>query len=370
MGQGRTSPSLAIKHRQLPEATGAELVFQLGQTGLEGKPYQLGATTLPQGQRRCHLRSLPPLPFMGRRQRPLQVGQGHQTHQERALAHHQAVALAGDQLLQGLDGGQVGGQHQGSLRLHRLCQVHRRQLAATALLRGVGAQQTRITDPLPALNQGSAEAGGRHQRQHDADVTGELEHQQQGRERCPGTAGQHRRHAHHGVGGRFGHRQLQPASAQQLAVAVAQHRPQHQGRSKATAHKPGGIADRGGQQLGPEQQHQGQQGDAPLPPQQRFNRVVTHPQHLGEGQGKQAHRQPPQRRRHPGGQLAEPALQAGTATQGQGLQQQPGHPTGQHAQAQIEGQLQRGAHPVGRQAQDRGIPQQHLRHQQGGHGGH
>ena len=147
------------------------------------------------------------------------------------------------QLAQGLTGRQFCRQHQGRLWLEGLSHRQRCQLAATLLLNRVGAEQARIGQPLPAFHQGGTEPGGSHQRQHDADIAGEFKQQQQGRQRRPGTAGQHRGHAHHGVGGRFGYGQVQAAFAEQLAVAVAKHGAEHQRRGKSAPHKSGGIAD-------------------------------------------------------------------------------------------------------------------------------
>ncbi len=84
------------------------------------------------------------------------------------------------------------------------------------------AEQARIGQPLPAFHQGGTEPGGGHQRQHDADIAGEFKQQQQGRQRRPGTAGQHRGHAHHGVGGRFGYGQVQAAFAEQGQIRPPQ----------------------------------------------------------------------------------------------------------------------------------------------------
>ena len=121
-----------------------------------------------------------------------------------------------------------------------------------------------------------------------------------------------------------------------------------------------GYVSGGGQQLQDQQGQQGEQRDAAIATQQRLDRVVAHPQHLGEGQGHGPHRGAPEGLGHPGGQGLEQFLQAWPPAGGHQGHQRPRHQAGQQPQAQIQGELHQGAHLIGRQPQDRIVPQAEL----------
>ena len=112
---------------------------------------------------------------------------------------------------------------------------------------------------------------------------------------------------------------------QELAIGVAQHRTKHQGRGEATAHETGGIAECRGYQLHPNQQQQGDQGDATVTAQQGLDRVVADPQHLGKHQGHAADSGTTGGRDQAGWQGSEQLLKPGVAAEGHQADQGPRH---------------------------------------------
>ncbi len=115
-----------------------------------------------------------------------------------------------------------------------------------------------------------------------------------------------------------------------LAVAVAQHRPQEEGRGEASPHEPGGIAEGRGQHLHPEQHREREQGNAAIAAQEGFDRVVADAQHLGKHQGHGPHRRSAQGGGQAHRQLPQPALQPRIAAQRQQAEQEPRHQARHH----------------------------------------